>query len=199
MLTKNLKLKKISSAVALALIAFAIESNADVTNSTPYSSASTGIGADTTNTSDLRTPVTPAVISTTGSPLPIFDYNYYGAGTQTNTGLTSTSLGTTNSNINIINSSTVSVTGGNNTGIILRGNDSELHVSQALGYAEGSGDVAALVTSATSVANSTANTNLNHISNLLGTITASTGIGLSSITSASSDATARSKIGRAHV
>ena len=198
---KRLKLKNISNLVAIALLAMASESNAvpPLTNPTPYSSATTGVGYDTTYSTPILSGVTPEAIDRTGidgwpgavGPTVTPGYNKVGSSvTVTNTGTVASDTGfTANSGYTISNTSTILVTGGNNTGIVLRSMDHRSHTAYASIYA-----TTVMGTDATaiahSVADSTAHVDLNTVSNS-GTITANTGIGLISSSAATSYAQAQ--------
>ena len=210
MSTVKFKQNKISAAVALALLSVAMDSNA-VDNTSPYTSALTGVGQNSTNSAVVvGSGVTPQAISLSShgwpggsGPLVTPGYNNVSSGivlfngvatgvyltTGGNTWITSSATGTsTASALTVNNASTILVTGGTNTGINLISYDSEQHSAYASIYAETISNTSATAI-ANSVASSITHTDTNVVTNS-GTITADTGIGLTSTSRATSSATA---------
>ena len=206
----TLKKNKIAAAVAIALLAIGTESNAATTNNT--SPATSNVGYDTTNTNPIGSGITTATVSggpfntTTGitstangvgTGVTLYNgvagsapYNVTAAPYIT---ITSAATGTTtNSSDTVTNTSTIIVTGGSGVGIVLRSIDTESHTAYASIYAT---DVAGTTAAAyaSSLATSITHVDSNNVNNS-GSITANTGIGLISTSSATTSATARAYV-----
>ena len=199
-MNNTFKQSKISVAVAMALVSLAPTLFAATSQTDDNTSATTAfVGYETDNSNSVGYGNNPLVDNNNdfprsadheGTSIGRNDFNQTTGSTQTVTGDSPSATGTTTQTSNIlINSSTVTVTDGNGVGISLRSVDTQSHGVVGAFLFQGVSGLGDASTTATSRASSTAQIDLNTLTNS-GTVSASTGIGLTATSSATTDAIA---------